>query len=123
MVMVPMESSAPLPKEIWLDFDGEATIFPNGYILNPNDVAGVSIYHNGSDIKHAGFAGAPVFVRLGSEALKIKIERSSPFIEADVNFSSHPECNGSTTYCVGGVEYCCNSNKVVGNCIGIYKCP
>jgi len=121
MVMA-MQQQDPVPEEVWLVFDGKAKKFAGGYRLYPKSTKGVSIDHKSSDVRYSGVSGSILEIRLGAHAVDITVAPKSPFNDAPKSGNYNAACMGGETFCVAGIEYCCSNNKVVGNCVGIFRC-
>ncbi len=49
-------------------------------------------------------------------------------LEAPTNFDvtlqrTDPACGGGHTACIGAIEICCGSGKVIHACMGVWGCP
>lgn len=118
------DKSPPVSASVWLPFEGTAALSPNQAVLHPKEDPNINMYF---DLQDVGFlkirGGSEILVRQGCSMLEIVIPPTSPFLLKRPAPMPSIYCNGTYSYCLGGLEYCCNYPKIVqGNCSGTWVC-
>lgn len=104
--------------ENWLEFDGTQQQV-DAEVVRLTAVQGGEIEASSTDVSTDGSA---VKIREGA-TVRVKIAPSQPNNQSapDSEMLAAGDCQH--TACIGAVEVCCGSGKVLRACIGVWGCP
>ena len=108
-------------EEKWVLFMGSVEVGDNFSVLRPSEDERVTLTLLSGDVREQLGHGE---VRVGAFLHSIDIPENSLLKrEAPIVFRERSECDDHPSRCIGGIETCCHSGKVIGSCIGRYTCP
>ena len=150
--MQPQPTQPPKIREKWLIFEGKCVFENEKAILHPLVDPNVEIVfsledvtvptdplstvselyvRNGARIRSYEDVTVPadpsstvseVYVRNGAQILGYVVPPGSKFFAAQPKLVTSPACDSGPTCCLYGLQYCCDNNRVVDNCNGLWKC-
>lgn len=101
----------------WLIFEGDVTGIGDGKVSCKATNGGQMIL-NSSDVKQED---GKQFVRVGAEVKVTEMPSGdSPYAAPDTMMITMGDCD--RTACIGLVEVCCGSGRVLRGCIGVWSC-
>jgi len=98
-------------------FIGDAVFAGDVAILRPSADTRVELRLRRADVR---LTSSGVEVTEGSTVLGIDLPSDPTLPRAAVPM---PQCQGSSSACIGGVLICCDSGTVVDACNGTWYCP
>ena len=121
----PKAARPPETKHEWLPFEGQCVFEEGDAILHPFEDPEVGIVFDPEDV-YVSVSGWPteskVYVRTRARIRDYVLSPGSKFSLAPAQLATSPACDNGPTFCLYGLLCCCDSDVVVKNCKGLWRC-